>query len=205
VARYQAPLTFSTGCYLVRSETAVVLVAAYYIEKIISLWNNQYMRLLKELTIVTFLSKYLAMILFILLPILGFYLGIKYQQALSTLPSNQVFITPSISISPTPPLTEEQRSYIITNNPIHTGWKTYTNPYAGISFSYPGTWRTILFPPDTFVDSDTQISGHGLIQLASSGEEGTMIHITYWNNPKQLSVKYSDPDCQDTKIVVAKV
>lgn len=38
------------------------------------------MKLSKKLTTVTPFSKYLAMVLFIILPFVGFYLGIKYQE-----------------------------------------------------------------------------------------------------------------------------
>lgn len=43
------------------------------------------MNLPKELTTVTPLSRYLAMFLFIVLPFLGFYLGMDYQQRLSSM------------------------------------------------------------------------------------------------------------------------
>jgi hypothetical protein len=63
------------------------------------------MTLPKYLTTVTTFSKILAMILFILLPILGFKLGMDYQKGLDNLPKNEnllVTAPSNIIISPTP-------------------------------------------------------------------------------------------------------
>lgn len=88
---------------------------------------------------VTPFSKYLAMFLFILLPFIGFYLGMQYQQ--------KVTVT-------TPVVSEVQKNVIPTSKPIPTSttnplasplptsgstvnWKTYTNKDYGFSFKYP--------------------------------------------------------------------
>lgn len=56
------------------------------------------MQLPKELTTVTPFSKYLAMVLFVLFPFIGFYLGMNYQQAIS---SNSLFSHTVVIPSPT--------------------------------------------------------------------------------------------------------
>jgi hypothetical protein len=62
--------------------------------------STQIKRLPKSLTTVTPFSKALAMILFILLPFVGFYLGMNYQAAIS--PEVSSFSQQSIQITPTP-------------------------------------------------------------------------------------------------------
>ena len=51
-------------------------------------------------TTVTPLSKFLASVLFILLPFVGFYLGIKYEKATSSIPAEAPVVTPLPSQSP---------------------------------------------------------------------------------------------------------
>jgi len=87
------------------------------------------MKLSKSFTKVTPFSKYLAMILFILFPFVGFYLGVQYEKIIVPKPSFP------------------QNSWI--NIPLiaaPTSWKTYTSNSAeqkiGFNFqiSYPSTW-----------------------------------------------------------------
>ncbi len=78
-------------------------------------------------TVTTF-SKLLAAILFIVLPFIGFYLGMRYQQKLIINQTNApeakvVILTPTLSPAPTPITT--------------TTWKTYTNKVFKFSFDYP--------------------------------------------------------------------
>jgi hypothetical protein len=75
-------------------------------------------------TVTTF-SKLLAMFLFIVLPFVGFYLGMKYQE--------KVTVT-------TPTIPQVQKSAIPTSTiiPIDTSnWKTYSNTKTSYSFKYP--------------------------------------------------------------------
>lgn len=76
------------------------------------------MTLPKFLTIVTPFSKALAMILFIALPFIGFYLGVTYQNQLS----------------PSPTMGQNQESKATTTS----NWQNYTNQY--FSLQYPSTW-----------------------------------------------------------------
>jgi hypothetical protein len=83
----------------------------------------------KWLTTVTPLSKALAMILFIALPFLGFYLGIQYQQKITV-------ATPVVSEvqkipTPTPTVTQTDTS----------NWKTYTG--ATFTLKYPTEFSAI--------------------------------------------------------------
>ena len=64
-------------------------------------WYNNVMRLPKELTTVTTLSKSVALLMFILLPIIGFLFGMQYQ---SKLMDQSVINNPPVVMSPTPKL-----------------------------------------------------------------------------------------------------
>src|SRR3989344_6075688 len=54
-------------------------------------------------TTVTPLSKILAGVFFIVFPIIGFYLGIQYQRAVTSFPSNQPIQKIKLETSPTNP------------------------------------------------------------------------------------------------------
>jgi len=85
----------------------------------------------KSLTTVTTFSKILAMILFILLPFVGFYVGYKYNGlTYSNTPvvQNSPISAPSITSAPNP-----------TADPT-ANWKTYTSVDGSYSFKYPATW-----------------------------------------------------------------
>lgn len=89
------------------------------------------MNLPKELTTVTKTSKTLAYIVFLTLPFIGFFLGIKYQQTLDL--ANQQTTEPVI-IKRTPTPTPSQ--IIDTSN-----WKTYTSKSYEFSFQYPPDYK----------------------------------------------------------------
>lgn len=55
-----------------------------------SSWDTTFMPLPKSLTTITPLSKALAMILFILFPFVGFYLGVQYEKKLNPQTSQSV-------------------------------------------------------------------------------------------------------------------
>ncbi len=85
------------------------------------------------LTTVTPFSKTLAMILFILLPFLGFYLGMKYQQQV-TIPSSTVSEVQKVpSLTPTPRSTLQVSS-------ASAGWLTFTSPRGDYSINFPSNW-----------------------------------------------------------------
>lgn len=81
------------------------------------------MALPKELTTITLVSKIVAAIYFITLPVLGFTLGMRYQEQLDLLKEKANIIAFCRSNSPA------------TINKITL--KTYSNPELGYSFKYP--------------------------------------------------------------------
>lgn len=93
------------------------------------------MQLPKELTTITPLSKTLAFILFITLPIITYFFGVNYQAMIdgSTQVINNAIPTPSLIIPMKIPSTTS--SLGIKN------WKTYANDDYGISFKYPQNYN----------------------------------------------------------------
>ena len=96
-------------------------------------------KLHKYLFTVTSFSKFLAMLLFIVLPFVGFYLGMKYQ-ALTNQPINDNTsldnITSSSSNTVAAKITGKPSKYAYpTFPPIQT--KTFVSKDLGISFMYP--------------------------------------------------------------------
>ncbi len=77
------------------------------------------MKLPSYLTKVTPLSKTLALILFILLPFLGFYLGVKYQSSLVTQP----LVNQKVTLSP-----EALKTLYIKSQPMIITPKNSTKP-----------------------------------------------------------------------------
>ena len=123
------------------------------------------MNIPKELTTITPLSKYLSMLLFVLLPLVGLSFGIKYQSKLqlscqpqlkcldpksTSLPSFSE-VSPSIIYRPIyiekdATVYDAQRLREKTN-----GWKTYQN--TAFSFKYPPEWEVKnLLRSDTDLD-----------------------------------------------------
>jgi len=112
------------------------------------------MSLPKELTTVTPLSKYLSMILFIILPFVGLYLGIKYQsrfqgnpQVESNCLNPQRVPQPSTNFCPTVinrPVYVEYDSSVVDKRTWEEktkAWKTFrSNTF---SFKYPPDWEVI--------------------------------------------------------------
>jgi len=94
----------------------------------------------KELTTITKTSRYLALLLFILLPILAFFIGKNYQsnldataqlniqQTYQSIKTIKLLTQPSISASPA------------QSQDIPADWKTYTYQREGFSFHYPANW-----------------------------------------------------------------
>lgn len=78
------------------------------------------MKLSKQLTTLTPLSKFLAMALFIILPFAAFYLGTSYQKTIS-------------------------KNTSLTQGPATdtANWKTYTNMNFRYSLAYPNDWYVI--------------------------------------------------------------
>lgn len=87
------------------------------------------MPLPKELTTVTKTSRYLALSLFIILPILAFFIGMNYQQMIDM---NNKQSAPSVIIK------KSVASIPITDQT--TNWPTYSDAAAGFSMKYPQGW-----------------------------------------------------------------
>lgn len=111
------------------------------------------MKLPKELTMVTPASKFLAFILFVTLPFLGFVYGMKYQEFVDFNKQQELsFAAKKVKRLPTP-----------TPDPT-ANWRTYTfsyNPEFGVSFRYPDTYFQY--------QADPKLSG---VFLATSAPQG---------------------------------
>jgi hypothetical protein len=116
-------------------------------------------------TVTTF-SKLLAMFLFILLPFLGFYLGMQYQQKITAVapavsevqkiptPSPTLILSPSVTPNISPkstalPQNINSEGNIYTTENIDTsgintnGWKSLFIPNEKLTLQYPSTWTVM--------------------------------------------------------------
>ena len=100
------------------------------------------MKLPKELTTATKLSKYLAMVLFIALPFVGFFLGVRYQEMMDLAKNQEMGANFSILRSPTP--IDETAN-----------WKTYINKKYEFSFKYSDKWGLESSPRNRGKDVNT--------------------------------------------------
>lgn len=91
------------------------------------------MKIPKELTHVTSLSKALALILIISLPIVAFFLGMKYQKYI--IPTCKSEIQSQIIVP------EASPTKIPTPTPIFPDWEIYISPDNSFSFQYPKSWK----------------------------------------------------------------
>src|SRR5205823_342291 len=100
----------------------------------------------KTFTTVTPLSKALAMILFILFPFAGFYLGMKFQQKMS--PQGIYYVSKQTTNSPNPsriPIVDQNQRVDMSS------WKSFVNSTYGYTFQYPSDWQLL---GDQSADSD---------------------------------------------------
>lgn len=88
------------------------------------------MKIPKSLTTVTTFSKILAMILFVMLPILSFKLGMSYQKKLNVLP---FVATPTSTLIPSP-------VKIKIPSPNKPGWLRYMRDDFDFYLDYPNTY-----------------------------------------------------------------
>jgi len=122
-------------------------------------------------TSVTPLSKFLAFILFITLPFVGFYLGIKYQKSVTpTYVPEGLTVQPS-SVSP-------------TLSPV-PGWKMYRNEFIGLSMGYPGDWNSAKWPSRYVIDS-TALSP-APVESLDMGFQVQAVVVSVVDNPKHLT------------------
>ncbi|MEK7517528.1 MAG: hypothetical protein AAB583_03180 [Patescibacteria group bacterium] len=87
------------------------------------------MKLPKELTTITRLSKSLAVIVFLAFPFIGFFLGLRFQEMLYLAKGQEMEANLSINRSPTPAIDET------------ASWKTFTNTKYQYSIKYPSDWE----------------------------------------------------------------
>lgn len=86
------------------------------------------MKLPPALTTVTPLSKFLALLLFILFPLVGFYAGMEYQRLISS--SEALSVETGFK-----PISTPSPQAVTTTTPTPTGtWKTYRNEEYGFEF-----------------------------------------------------------------------
>ena len=94
------------------------------------------MTLPKELTTITPTSKYLAMLLLLSLPFVGFLLGLKYQQQFIEYLESRANVDQYI-LKTQPTATQSASTASPAPNGDKANWKTYTFQYAPLSFRYP--------------------------------------------------------------------
>lgn len=101
------------------------------------------------LTTVTPLSKTLALILFMTLPFVGFYLGMRYQGLTTTPPPSNIA---PVSLPPKVQLSKLSDQSTASTTDKTDNWKTYTNDKFGFEFKYPENYR--LSADQGFSDND---------------------------------------------------
>ena len=168
------------------------------------------MKLPKEITTVTPLSKYLAMILFITLPFIGFFLGIRYQQTIPPETILKTYPTPTpksgcyyienseaacpkkdcgkILICPTPtPIAIPTVDPSITAN-----WKTYTNTTFGYSIKIPNKYDV----PSQTAREKSQFGIGQNICIKQINNNTCNIVIAYWQKSLDETIKIKLPTDQ---------
>ena len=152
----------------------------------------------KELTIITPLSKYLAMALFIILPFIGFSLGIRYQQLMN-------FYQEELT-KPIPPI-KSQTNTTVDNA---TNWKTYANEELKFSFKYPA--EAILYEGKLASVDGQFVSYPNSVQLSipeTCGFDNSLFTVVVGktqNDPKGFgSPNVFDPDIETEKILIDRV
>lgn len=90
------------------------------------------MNLPKELTTVTKLSKAIALVLFVVLPFIGFYVGRIYQKSVD----QYLLTSPAPAINTDPTIQQKQ-----LNPPVQTqSWKEFKDPSGKYQFNFPDNW-----------------------------------------------------------------
>jgi len=160
-------------------------------------------KLPKWLITVTPFSKYLAMVLFIVLPFVGFYLGMKYQEKV-TIMSQVVSEFQKITI-PSPTVTQVDIA----------SWKTYINKNYGFSFKYP---QNYFIKDDSskssplalsIQDRSNLISGGGVQQdfylfFYVSAIKTNLNPTDYVNDPTNGLTYLSSNNISDNKFTIVK-
>lgn len=105
------------------------------------------MQLPKELTTVTTFSKYLALSLFVILPILAFFWGANY---------NQVNNSKLLQKEKNPESAKKSLPILeVENNPYLTEkWQIYENTAVGFTFKYPEAFEKMVKPTGPIAENE---------------------------------------------------
>ncbi len=154
------------------------------------------MNLPKELTTVTPLSKYLAIVVFVLFPILGFFLGMKYQELMNLSKRQEMEENLTITRAPTP-----TPFAIPTVDPsITANWKTYANSQFEFTLRYPAEWKIAEAKEKDYNIIQIYPTDKKINDIDSEGPSPfTSIRIVVKNNPKNLS--YMDYALEEEKSI----
>ncbi len=141
------------------------------------------MPLPKSFTTVTPLSRYLAMLLFILFPFIGFFAGMRYQQDLDQVQLvrlNQKTITgEDEKVSAPSTYNILKPSEKITTSPTsipYKNWNKYTNNKFRYTISYEGS------PTKVVVDNLREVPNSRLLDLVTLPYANYQILVAVWKN-----------------------
>ncbi len=137
------------------------------------------MKLPQSLTTVTPLSTFLAVLLFITLPLLGFLFGMQYQQQINFLEyKTPVIYRAHTGISPT-------QNPILNQPPANGGWHNFIEENYRFQFQYPSGWTSKIIN-DIITLQDN--SGKTIVTISSFNP--ALVGITY------CGANASDPRCE---------
>jgi len=136
------------------------------------------MKLHQSFTTVTPLSKILAMILFVSLPFIGFFLGNLYSQQTTVCP-----------------VTEFETKNQIDNSTYTDSWSTYSNPEIGIEFKYPDKFGT---PKAEHIDATRE-------ELSYKSIKGKLVSIRFPSEPDFYISVFTDDYLHPMEFPVERV
>jgi hypothetical protein len=133
-------------------------------------------------TVTTF-SKLLAMLLFILFPFVGFYLGMQYQEKVKAIkPTVALEVKKTININPKLTLTPTQTPTSIPTPVVDSNWKIYNDKIDNYySIYYPSDWYIVTEGEShcvwfsdikNYLDIPSKIDSqsHSIIEICLRGE-----------------------------------
>jgi len=146
----------------------------------------------QQFTTVTRFSKIVALILFIVLPFLGFYLGMQYSKAINTTQPNQISennATPIVctqeakvcpdgsSVGRTGPSCEFAECPVLKDETA--SWKTYTNNQYGFEFQYPAEWGDITEHQSKVTNDFNSLWFSKFVSVDKNGSTGVSNFIAF--------------------------
>ena len=138
-------------------------------------------KLLQWLTTVTLFSKLLAMVLFITFPLVGFYIGLKYQERISV--AAPVTSEVKITVSPTPRVSMFDDSS--TGSVEYISTELAGNSNRAYSLVYPNSWNREVKRTKEIIDELNLSNGDYLIKIiqTSTGGAGCIFEGEVPNGP----------------------